>query len=176
MAGRRAGAAAARPRLGHSQRFERNFRNRSSKIHVASATRANRETEETMSRTILGASAAALILGVSAVAIAQSGSDVRSNDRKIEKALDHEKLTPIRPIRRVGPEDWPTGDPNTRADNLNKPKETTGQAAAESKQDQAKQQPPEPSQQNQAKQEPPKQQPNQQPATQQAQQQQQPAP
>jgi len=112
-----------------------------------------------MSRTILGASAAALILGVSAVAIAQSGGDVRSNDRKAEKALDHEKLTPIRPIRRVGPEDWPAGDPNNRADNVNKPKETTGQAIQDPKQEQAKQQPAEPPKQDQAKQEPPKQQP-----------------
>ena len=125
-----------------------------------------------MSHRILGASAAALILGVSAVAIAQSGGDVRSNDRKTEKALDHEKLTPIRPIRRVGPEDWPTGNPNNRADNLNKPKETTGQAAQDSKQEQAKQPAPEPPKQEQAKEEPPKPQPAQQNTAQQ----QQPAP
>lgn len=128
-----------------------------------------------MSRTILGATAAALILGVSAVAIAQSGGDVRSTDRKIEKALDHDKLTPIRPIRRVGPEDWPAGDPNARADNVNKPKETTGQAAADSKsdakQEQTKQPAAEPPKQDQAKQEPSKQQ-DQQPANQNAAQQQ----
>jgi len=112
-----------------------------------------------MSHRILGAWAAALVLGVSAVAIAQSGGDVRSNDRKTEKALDHEKLTPIRPIRRVGPEDWPMGDPNNRADNLNKPKETTGQAASDSKPDQAKQQPSQPPKQEQARQEPPKEDP-----------------
>ena len=130
-----------------------------------------------MSRTILGLSAAALILGASAVAIAQSGGDVRSNDRKIEKTLDHQKLTPIRPIRRVGPDDWPMGDPDKRADNLNKPKETTGQAPVaskdEPKQDQAKQPPAEPSKQDQARQDAPK--PNQPPAQNNAQQQQ-PAP
>ena len=127
-----------------------------------------------MSRTILGVSAAALSLGVSAVAIAQSGGNVRSNDRKIEKALDHEKLTPIRPIRRVGPDDWPMGDPDKRADSLNKPRETTGQAPADSKdapkQDQAKQPPAEPPKQEQAKQDAPK--PNQPPAQNNAQQQQ----
>jgi hypothetical protein len=132
-----------------------------------------------MSRTILGATALALLLGVGAVAIAQSGSDVRSNDRKAEKALDHEKLTPIRPIRRVGPDDWPAGDPNKRADDVNKPKETTGQAASDSKdsakQGQAKQQSPEPPKQDQAKQEPPQQPPTQQPANQNTAQQQQPA-
>jgi outer membrane biosynthesis protein TonB len=123
----------------------------------------------------LGASAAVLLLGVSAVAIAQSGGDVRSNDRKTEKALDHEKLTPIRPIRRVGPEDWPAGDPSKRADDSNKPKETTGQAAQNPKQDQAKQQAA-PAKQDQAKQEPAKQQPAQQPAKETTAQQDQPRP
>jgi hypothetical protein len=59
-----------------------------------------------MTKTFLTTSALALILGLGA-AIAQSGGDVRSNDRKIEKTLDNKELTPIRPIRKVGESSWP---------------------------------------------------------------------
>jgi hypothetical protein len=74
------------------------------------------------------ATALALILGAG-LAAAQSGGDARNNDRKIEKALDDQALTPVRPIRRVGPNDWPAAT-NT----------TTGQSSEDSaKQDAAKQ-------------------------------------
>jgi len=59
-----------------------------------------------MTKTFLTTSALALILGLGP-AIAQSGGDVRSNDRKIEKTLDNKDLTPIRPMRRVGENNWP---------------------------------------------------------------------
>jgi hypothetical protein len=55
---------------------------------------------------LLATSALALILGLG-VAHAQSGGEARSNDRKIEKSLDSKELTPIRPIRRVGENNWP---------------------------------------------------------------------
>ena len=119
-----------------------------------------------MSKSILAATAIALLVGVSAAAIAQSGSDVRKNDRKIEKALDNRELIPIRPIRRVGPNDWPAGNPAARVDKPedNVKAETTGQAPQDStKQErargEAKQEPvkPEPPKQDQAKQDGPKQ-------------------
>jgi hypothetical protein len=86
---------------------------------------------------LLATSALALVLGAGSVH-AQMGSDARSNDRKVEKQLDDRALTPIRPIRRVGPDSWPDAKPAeqqaaqqkkdeaTRAANS---RETTGQTA-----------------------------------------------
>jgi hypothetical protein len=99
------------------------------------------------------ASATALALILTIPASAQSGGDARNNDRKIEKTLDDQALTPVRPIRRVGPNDWPAAT-NT----------TTGQSTDDSaKQDAAKQnaaeqkQPANQPKQDAAKQEAPKQ-------------------
>jgi len=64
--------------------------------------------------TFLTTSALALILGLGAAA-AQTGGDVRSTDRKIEKTLDNKELTPIRPIRRVGEDGWPTAKTSSPA-------------------------------------------------------------
>lgn len=84
-----------------------------------------------MSKSVLGATALALLIGVSAfslnTAAAQNGSEARSNDRANQKKLDNRELTPIRPIRRVGEDSWPT------AKNQPAPvRETTGQSAKES--------------------------------------------
>jgi hypothetical protein len=90
-----------------------------------------------MSKNILGATALALLIGVSGfslnTAAAQNGGEARSNERANQKKLDDRELTPIRPIRRVGEDSWPAAknQPTTR--------ETTGQsaAAAEKKEDTA---------------------------------------
>jgi hypothetical protein len=96
-----------------------------------------------MTTKLLGTAALALLVGVGVSAIdiaaAQNGSEARSNDRALQKTLDDRELTPIRPIRRVGPDSWPAAkDP--RPTNL--PPETTGQSASndeDSKQEDAKQ-------------------------------------
>ena len=86
-----------------------------------------------MSKQVLGATALALLIGVSTfslnTAIAENGGDARSNDRAQQKKLDDRELTPIRPIRRVGEDNWPTAkdQPATR--------ETTGQSAKEDTQE-----------------------------------------
>jgi hypothetical protein len=80
-----------------------------------------------MPRQVLNATALALLIGVSSLtlntAIAQNGGEARSTDRAQQKKLDDRELTPIRPIRRVGEDNWPTAKdrPATR--------ETTGQQA-----------------------------------------------
>jgi hypothetical protein len=81
-----------------------------------------------MQKQVLSATALALLIGVSSftldAAIAQNGSEARSNDREVKKTLDDKHLTPIRPIRRVGEDNWP--------DAKNQPapvRETTGQSA-----------------------------------------------
>jgi hypothetical protein len=87
-----------------------------------------------MTKHILSATALALLMGVAAssldTALAQTGSEARSNDRTIQKKLDDRELTPIRPIRRVGEDSWPS------AKNQPEPaRETTGQSAADEKKD-----------------------------------------
>jgi hypothetical protein len=91
-----------------------------------------------MSMKVLSATTLALLIGVSTLsldtALAQNGGDARSNDRTQQKKLDDRNLTPIRPIRRVGEDNWPTAK--------DQPRETTGQAAKKeepAKQDTAKQ-------------------------------------
>ena len=81
-----------------------------------------------MQKQVLGATALALLIGVSSftldAAIAQNGGEARSNEREVKKTLDDKHLTPIRPIRRVGEDNWP--------DAKNQPapvRETTGQSA-----------------------------------------------
>jgi hypothetical protein len=130
-----------------------------------------------MSMKVLSATTLALLIGVSAVsldtAFAQNGGEARSNDREIKKTLDDKHLTPVRPIRRVGEDNWPAAK--------DQPRETTGQAAKkeekkedkkdepakqdsaaqqpakpEQKQDTAKQQPQQPAKQDTAKQAPSK--------------------
>src|SRR4051812_31121365 len=86
---------------------------------------------------LLSTTAIALALGLTAAA-AQSGGDVRKNDRKIEKALDNRELTPIRPIRRVGPDSWPQAQPSEQQSADQKKNETTqlsttGQASKDDK-------------------------------------------
>jgi hypothetical protein len=83
-----------------------------------------------MSKKTLGATALALLIGVSAfslnTAAAQNNGEARSNDRANQKKLDDRELTPIRPIRRVGEDSWPS------AKNQPAPvRETTGQTARE---------------------------------------------
>jgi hypothetical protein len=84
-----------------------------------------------MSKNVLGATALALLIGVSAfslntAAVAQNGGEARGNDRANQKKLDDRELTPIRPIRRVGEDSWPS------AKNQPAPvRETTGQTAKE---------------------------------------------
>jgi hypothetical protein len=81
-----------------------------------------------MSKQVLSATALALLIGASSftfyTAIAQNGGEARSNDREVKKTHDDKHLTPIRPIRRVGEDNWP--------DAKNQPapvRETTGQSA-----------------------------------------------
>jgi hypothetical protein len=125
-----------------------------------------------MSKQVLTAAALALLMGVSTftldTAVAQNGGEARSNDREIQKKLDDRELTPIRPIRRVGEENWPTAkdQPANGAS-----RETSGQAAQTEtkkeepakqetvKQDAAKQEPvkQDSAKQDSAKQEPAKQ-------------------
>jgi hypothetical protein len=84
-----------------------------------------------MSKNVLGATALALLIGVSTfslntAAFAQNGGEARGNDRATQKKLDDRELTPIRPIRRVGEDSWPS------AKNQPAPvRETTGQTAKE---------------------------------------------
>jgi hypothetical protein len=87
-----------------------------------------------MSKTVLGASALALLIGVSGLSLdtasAQNGGEARSNDRTISKKLDDRDLTPVRPIRRVGEDSWPA------ANNQPAPaRETSGQSATDEKKD-----------------------------------------
>jgi hypothetical protein len=96
-----------------------------------------------MSMKVLSATTLALLIGVSTLsldtALAQNGGDARSNDRTQQKKLDDRNLTPIRPIRRVGEDNWPTAKDQAR--------ETTGQAAKKeepAKQDTASQDAPKP--------------------------------
>jgi Protein of unknown function (DUF1236) len=116
---------------------------------------------------LASATALALVLGASAAA-AQSGGDARNNDRKIEKALDDQALTPVRPIRRVGPNDWPsatnstTGQSTEDAAKQDAAKQTPAaqnQPANQQRQDAAKQEAAKPAtpQQDAAKQNPPNQ-------------------
>ena len=81
-----------------------------------------------MQKKVLSATAFALLIGVSTftidVAIAQNGGEARSNDREMKKTLDDKHLTPIRPIRRVGDDNWPTAK-----DQPAPARETTGQSA-----------------------------------------------
>ena len=114
-----------------------------------------------MSKQVLSATALALLIGVSTftlnTAIAQNGGEARSNDREMKKELDDKHLTPIRPIRRVGEDNWPTAK-----DQPPPVRETTGQSAkTDDKQpaakQEAKQEPKqEPAKQDTAKQEPAK--------------------
>jgi hypothetical protein len=111
---------------------------------------------------LASATALALVLGAGA-AMAQSGGDARNNDRKIEKALDDQSLTPVRPIRRVGPNDWPAANNATtgqstedsaKQDTATQKAATPTQPANQPKQEAAKQEPPK---QDTAKQDSPKQ-------------------
>jgi hypothetical protein len=100
---------------------------------------------------VLAATTLALLIGTSVfsldTAAAQNGGEARGNDRTMQKKLDDRDLTPIRPIRRVGPDSWPAAK-NPQPTNM--PRETTGQAAKNShaqdsaKQDTAQQQPAKP--------------------------------
>jgi hypothetical protein len=112
-----------------------------------------------MSMKVLSATTLALLIGVNTLslntAVAQNGSEARSNDREMKKTLDDKHLTPVRPIRRVGEDNWPAAK--------DQPRETTGQAAKTEKtelpkQDSAKQEPAkqEPAKQDIAKQQPAK--------------------
>ena len=101
-----------------------------------------------MSMKVLSATTLALLIGVSTLsldtALAQNGGDARSNDRTQQKKLDDRNLTPIRPIRRVGEDNWPTAK--------DQPRETTGQVAKKeepAKQDTARQEAPKPDAQKQ---------------------------
>lgn len=80
-----------------------------------------------MTKRVLGATVLALLIGVSGfsltVAVAQNGGDARGNARETKKKLDDQHLTPIRPIRRVGDDSWPS------AKNQATTRETTGQSA-----------------------------------------------
>ena len=116
-----------------------------------------------MQKQVLSATALALLIGVSTftlnTALAQNGGEARSNDREMKKALDDKHLTPVRPIRRVGEDNWPA------AKNQPAPVETTGQSARkDEKQEPAKQDAKETTsqetpKQDTAKQEPAKQEP-----------------
>jgi hypothetical protein len=106
--------------------------------------------EARMIAKLASATALALILGGGA-AVAQSGGDARNNDRKIEKALDDQSLTPVRPIRRVGPNDWPAANNATagqstedsaKQDPAKQNAATQNQPANQPKQDAAKQEAP----------------------------------
>jgi len=116
-----------------------------------------------MSKQVLSATAFALLIGVSTftldTAVAQNGGEARNNDREMKKTLDDKHLTPIRPIRRVGEENWPAAKDQPAPE-----RETTGQSA---KQDDKKKEEPakqeakqdvkqEPAKQESAKQETPK--------------------
>src|SRR3954468_18703949 len=98
--------------------------------------------EARMIAKLASATALALILGAGNAA-AQSGGDARNNDRKIEKALDDQALTPVRPIRRVGPNDWPAATNSTTGqsteDSAKQDAATQNQPANQPKQDSAKQ-------------------------------------
>jgi hypothetical protein len=84
-----------------------------------------------MSKQVLNATALALLIGVSSltlnIASAQNGGEARSTDRAQQKKLDDRELTPIRPIRRVGEDSWPTAK-----DQPAPVRETTGQQAKDS--------------------------------------------
>ncbi len=55
---------------------------------------------------LLSTTAMALLICMGAAA-AQSGGDVRKNDRDYEKQRDAQDLSPIKPIRKVGDSSWP---------------------------------------------------------------------
>ena len=106
-----------------------------------------------MTKQVLGASALALLIGFSTftlnTALAQNGGDARSNEREMKKTLDDRELTPIRPIRRVGDENWPaakdqpaTGETSGEASNTETKKGEPAkqdEANQDSKQEPAKQ-------------------------------------
>ncbi|HVV80563.1 MAG TPA: DUF1236 domain-containing protein [Pseudolabrys sp.] len=84
-----------------------------------------------MSKQVLSATALALLLSVSAFSIDAAIAQTSDTPSATKKSLDDKHLTPIRPIRRVGEDSWPS------AKNQPSVRETTGQAAKEEKKDTA---------------------------------------
>jgi hypothetical protein len=84
---------------------------------------------------LLSATALALLIGVGA-ALAEAGSEARNTDRQLEKDRDARELTPVKPVRHVGPE-WPPSQGQAQEQSANEKKDTkaapstTGQAPRE---------------------------------------------
>jgi hypothetical protein len=84
-----------------------------------------------MAKQVLSATALALLLSVSAFSIDAATAQTSDTPSATKKSLDDKHLTPIRPIRRVGDDSWPS------ANNRPATRETTGQSPKEEKQDTA---------------------------------------